>query len=496
MIHLRGLSVQFGTDWVLRDISLHIPAGQCVLITGPSGCGKSTLARTLGGLIPHAVAATMTGRVTIAGYDTQSYKIPELAQHVGVVFQNPATQLFHLRVADEVAFGPRNLGLPEAEVQQRVDWALQAVGIAYLAEQNPAQLSGGQKQCVAIAAVLAMQPTVLVLDEPTASLDVPNTRQVLSVLRLLQQSWGITIVLIEHRLAAVLPQVDRVLLMEAGRVIADGVPQTVLADPNHRRALGLRRPSAAAQATWPQLIVTAEPPSKPWCSPSTPLLTLKDVTAGYHRRPIIHDVNLTLYPGDFVALVGDNGAGKSSLAQVAAGLLKPMKGQVCYQGGHRPYPGRDVALLFQNPADQVFTDSVDEEIRFGPENFGRFHLHHHEKVLRETDLTGLRQRCPAALSMGQLQRTALAACLALHPHVIILDEPTLGQDWGHLQQLMAYLQQLSEEGMAVLLITHDYKLVFHYARRVVLMEKGCITMAGCSAEKHSKKDKSYEIDNA
>ncbi len=492
MIHVRDLSVQFGAELALQDVSLHIPAGQCILVTGPSGCGKSTLAKALTGLIPHALAAVMTGSVQVAGLDTQSYTIPELAQRVGLVFQNPSSQLFHLRVADEVAFGPRNLGLAEPEVQARTEWALTAVGITELKERNPAQLSGGQKQCVAIAAVLAMRPDVLVLDEPTASLDVPSTRQVLAVLHSLRQSLGMTIVLIEHRLSAVLPQVDRVLLLEAGRIVADGTPQAVLSDRDRRRQLGLRRPAEEAMASWTNLIR----PNGHVTTQNAPLLTLNQISAGYNRKNVVHDVDLAIYPGDFIALVGDNGAGKSTLAQVAAGLIKPSAGKVDYQGGHRPRPGLDVAMLFQNPADQVFTDLVDEEVRFGPENYGRFNPAHHQELLAETDLLALRQRCPTMLSVGQQQRTTLAACIALQPRLVILDEPTLGQDWGHLQRLMEYLQQLNRQGTAVLLISHDYKLVFRYARRVVLMENGRIKMTGHFVHKHIKEELNHEINHA
>ena len=482
MIHIRNVSVQFGEVPALAAISLDIPAGQCVLVTGPSGCGKSTLAKALGGLIPHALTAVMSGSIQIAGMDTQTHTIPELAQRVGVVFQNPSTQLFHLRVADEVAFGPRNLGLDAQEVQARTAWALAAVGISHLQDRNPAQLSGGQKQCVAIAAVLAMRPDVLVLDEPTASLDVPNTKQVLAVLRSLQQSLGMTIVLIEHRLSAVLPQVDRVLLLENGRIVADGTPLEVLSDRELRRQLGLRRPAEESIDSWSQLIR----PNGHHASKDAPLLSLHQISAGYNRRDVVHNVDLTIYPSDFIALVGDNGAGKSTLAQVAAGLIKPRAGRVRYQGGKRPRPGLDVTMLFQNPADQLFTDSVDEEVRFGPENYGRFHPQLHQEILTETDLCALRGRNPMTLSVGQQQRTTLAACIALQPRLVILDEPTLGQDWGHLQQLMDYLMQLNRRGTAVLLISHDYKLLFRYARRVVLMDKGRIKTSGTFAAKHQK----------
>ncbi len=484
MIHVDHLSVQYGRVPGLSDVCLDVSPGECLLVTGPSGCGKSTLARAISGLIPHALPAGMQGRVEVAGADTREHALPALAQRVGVVFQNSATQLFHLRVDDEVAFGPRNLGLDEAEVQARVNWALAATGLAQLRDRKPAELSGGQKQCLAIAAVLAMRPQVLVLDEPTASLDVPSTRRVMDTLAALRRQHGTTIVLVEHRLAEAAHLADRLVLMDEGRIVADGRPLEVLADRQLRKTMGLRRPGQEPLTPWSDLIQPNgdRPPGV------APLLSLHNVSAGYGRQAVIHDVDLTFYPGDFIALVGDNGAGKSTLALVAAGLIKPLQGQVQYGGGKRPRPGLDVALLFQNPAEQLFTDRVDDEVAFGPLNYGCFERAHHLHTLEEADLHGLRGRRPFSLSVGQQQRTALAACLALRPRLLILDEPTLGQDWGHLQRLMDFLGHLNREGTAILLISHDYKLVHHYARRAVLMQAGRIQASGYLHEKELQPD--------
>lgn len=474
MIEIRDLTVGYGPIPALDVARLDIAAGECVLVTGPSGSGKSTLARVLSGLIPHAIPVRWTGRARVGGLDVAEHAVAELAEQVGAVFQNPATQLFHLRVADDVAFGPRNLGLDEREVNERVAWALAAVGLGALREANPAELSGGQKQLVAIAAALAMRPRVLVLDEPTASLDVEGTARVLDALRRLRAECGLTVVIIEHRLAEVAQLAERALVLEDGRIVADGPLPAVLGDRALRRRLGLRRPLASPPAAWPALVTgngrgpgTAEP-----------LLALQDVTAGYNGKAVIRNIDLALYPGEFAALVGDNGAGKSTLALVAAGLLKPEQGTLRFAGGKRPRPGLDVALLFQDPAEQLFTDSVAEEVAFGPRNYGRFDAATHESVLAETDLLDVQARPPAFLSMGQQQRTALAACLALRPRLLILDEPTLGQDWGHLERLMDYLARLNRQDTAILLITHDYKLVHRYARRAILLEDGRITLDG------------------
>ncbi|MFL7871583.1 MAG: ABC transporter ATP-binding protein [Anaerolineales bacterium] len=474
MIQIRDLSVSYNAIPVLRDIDLDIRPGEFVLVTGPSGCGKSTLAYALSGLIPHSIPAHVEGQVQIAGLDTQSHTLREIVQQVGIVLQNPSSQLFHLRVEDEVAFGPRNLDLDEDEVRRRTNWALKATGLEALRERKPAELSGGQKQCVAIASVLAMRPQVLILDEPTASLDVPSTRRVLETLKTLRDEQGVTIVIVEHRLADVVRLADRLVLMGAGQIVADGSPEAILADTVLRESFGLRRLTSEPMDAWETLIEAESIPS----NEQEPLLLLEGVSAGYDRKAVIQEVNLCLYPGDFVALVGDNGTGKSTLGLVAVGLLKPLAGQVHFQNGDRPKPGLDVAMLFQNPADQLFTDSVDEEVAFGPQNYRRFDPEMHKQILDEADLWHLRNRRPLLLSVGQQQRTALSACLGLRPRLLVLDEPTLGQDWGHLQRLMNFLSLLNRQGTAILLISHDYKLVHRYARRVFLMKNGRIHLRG------------------
>jgi energy-coupling factor transport system ATP-binding protein len=405
-----------------------------------------------------------------------------LTQRVGMVFQNPGSQLFHLKVEDEIAFGPRNLGLDEIDVEKRTNWALETMGLSGLRHQRPSELSGGQKQCVAIASVLSMRPQVLVLDEPTASLDVPSTWRLMESLAGLNDKQGITIVMIEHRLGAAIQHADRAILMEEGQIIDDGSPELIFVDQERRNSLGLRRPGEQPMTPWETIIQSNGHRSEG----ELPLLSLERVWAGYDGQDVIQDINISIYPGDFTALVGDNGAGKTTLGLVAAGLLKPMEGRVLFNQDKRPQPGLDVALLFQNPMDQLFTDSVNEEVAFAPENYNRFDRERHLKILQESDLLQLRDRRPNQLSIGQGQRTALAASVAMYPRFVILDEPTLGQDWGHLQRLMDFLRVLNNNGTAVLLISHDYKLVHHYARRIILIENGRIKLKGSLPKSNDK----------
>jgi len=471
MIRIDSLSVSYGSHAALADVSLSIGAGEFVLISGPSGCGKSTLALALAGLIPQAVPARVSGRVMVDGLDTQQAPVPALARMVGIVFQNPATQLFNTTVEEEVGFAPRNIGLSAAEIQARVDEALEAVGIGHLRKRKLRALSGGEQQRVAIASVLSLRPSVLVLDEPTAHLDWRGVEQLLGALERLRREHGVTVILIEHRLAAAASVATRVVLMERGRIVADGAPEVLLSDRALLATLGLRYP-------WCDVGRRVDPVGPaPRPRGDEPLVALYGVSAGYGRHRVLDGLDLAIYPGQFVALVGENGAGKSTVARVLADIVRADRGKVEWHPSLRRLPaGQRVGLLFQNPLNQLVCDYVDEEVAYGPTNYrvgadlGT--------LLAAADLEGLRRCRIQNLSAGQQQRTALAAALAVRPRLLILDEPTMGQDWAHLSRLMDYLTQLNENGQAILLITHDDRLVCRYARRIVRMAGGRIVADG------------------
>ncbi len=446
MIEVRDLDVRYAEVHALRGVNLSVAPGEFVLIGGPSGSGKSTLAHTLMGLIPQVVPARVQGHISVAGCDPRQTGIAQLAQKVGLVLQNPATQLFSGTVEEEVAFGPRNLGLPATESAARVRFALEATGCTHLCCRAVRHLSSGEQQRVVIAAALAMRPAVLILDEPAANLDAEGVRLLVEVLVRLRRDCRVTVIVIEHRLAPFMPHADRVVWLADGTVASPPPPCTPL--PLSRRERGRGDGGEEVRA---------------------PLVSLRHVAAGYDGRSVLQDCSLTLCRGDFAALVGPNGAGKTTLARVLAGILRPRRGRVVWHTGGR---GPRVGLLQQNPLHQLVCDTVEEEVAFGPRNLGVERAADVAAVLAQADLTGLRHRPTHALSVGEQQRTALAATLALNPALLILDEPTIGQDGGHLFRLMDSLADLNRAGQTVLLITHDRQLVAQYADRVWVMDEG------------------------
>lgn len=475
MIQVKNLTVQYQQKKVLNNFNLQVSTGECMLISGPSGCGKSTLAKSLTGHIPHTIPAKMTGSIRIADLDTQFHSVSHLAQYIGMVFQNPSTQLFHIIVEDEIAFGPRNLGLSEIEIAERVEWSLKATGLAPLRKSAIDTLSGGQKQHVAIAATLAMYPRILILDEPTASLDFCAVTQVLSTLKNLKDTHNVTIIIFEHRIAEVLDIVDQMVIMNNGCVVGNGTPNSMLSDKNFCHRYGLRQSFIPSLISWQSCIRK----KKEYPDKQEVLLELRNISAGYGKTSILHNINLTLFAGEFTALVGDNGSGKSTLGSVMAGLIKPSEGEIFFNKEKRlPRAGKEVELLFQNPSEQLFMNSVDEEVAFLAKNFQCFCPDGQNKILENTDLTHIRNCQPSAVSIGQQQRTALASCLSLQPQLLILDEPSLGQDWGHLKQLMDFLCHLNRHGTTILIISHDYNLVHQYIKSAILIHQGRIQIKG------------------
>ncbi|AKB54939.1 ABC transporter ATP-binding protein [Methanosarcina sp. A14] len=521
---------------ILSDINLELKKGEFVLLVGPSGCGKSTLVRCLNRLIPEISGGSFSGRVLLHGQDLKNEKINKLALEVGMVFQNPETQLFRMTVAEDISFGPENLGLPIIEVLSRVEKALKAVRLEKLRDHFIFTLSGGEKQRTAIGGNLAMEPEILVLDEPTSDLDPAGTQKVLELLRKLNEEKQTTLILIEHKLDSVFEIADRMLVMDKGRFIFDGKPFEILCrEEVTLKKLGIHPPQLTEifhllemdyeasivpsyenvlkrLAELLQVPATRQLENHRWQKPETsgsilpseenlPFVRIENL---YYRpedgSEILKNINLNIKSGEFLALLGHNGAGKTTLAGHLIGFYRPSFGRILLNGKDierysTAQLSKKVGYLFQNPDSQIFMDSVTKEVRFGLENMD-IPKDKIEKLVDESletmELSAYKDRHPHSLSRGQRQRLAVASILALEPDLLVLDEPTTGQDRGHIAKFLDKIKELNKLGKTVILITHDMELVAEYAERVVVMKQGRILLDGPTANVFSNTEKLNE----
>jgi energy-coupling factor transport system ATP-binding protein len=435
----------------LAGIDLELAAGELVLLAGPSGSGKTTLLRTLCGLVPHFHGGRFGGRCRVAGLDTRHARPAEICARAGIVFQDPEAGTIMLAVDREVAFPLECAGWPPAEIARRVEQALAEAGAAHLGARATDELSGGELQRVALAAALAAGPPLLLLDEPMSQLDPGAALALATRLRALADA-GACVVVTEHRIERIAAHVDRIVRMEAGRIVADGVGE------DHR----IPHPSAATRPA------------------GAPLGELRGIDAGYPGRSVLTDTELTLGAGTVTTLAGANGSGKSTLARVLAGLHEPDRGSVRLEGSdvtalpvERRFPR--VAFVSQDPGRVLLRERVDEEIAFGPRQLGwpaeqcRRAV---EAALTAVGLTALAGRHPRDLSGGERERVAVAAALVSRPRVLVLDEPTRGMDDETSTRLVGLLHAHAADGNASLVATHDLELARRVADRQLTLEHG------------------------
>jgi len=443
-IRIDGLSVRFSerVDPALQQVSEAARAGDVVAITGPSGCGKTTLARTLAGFVPSLIPATVDGELRVCGLDVRATDPAVLSQRIGLVQQDPDAQVCTMRVRQEVAFGPENLCLPVPEVNRRVDEALALVGIEHLVERDTTTLSGGEKQRLAIASILAMQPSVLVLDEPTSSLDPVGAKRIFDTLDRLQRENGQTLVVIEHRLAPLLSMNPRVWVMDGGRI--------VLRRPTRRREdlveMGLR-------TGWPRRPEGAR-------TPGGAVAELERVSFGYGERPVFEDLNLDATSGEILGVIGPNGGGKTTLLRLLAGLERPRSGVVS-----RIDHVCGIGLLFQHPHQQIFERTVERELAIE----GPLSERERSALLRSARLEGLEHAAPLSLSMGEQRRLTMASTLRRDPNLLLLDEPFIGQDRHNAAWMIGSILAARDRGAAVVLVSHDIALVGSLADRILYL---------------------------
>lgn len=530
IIEMECVSFSYGTAtdgaYALKDIDLSVEEGTFVGLIGPSGAGKSTLASAITGAIPHHYRGRLFGSTLVAGLDTCEAPLTDIAKVVGSVLQDIDAQMVASVVEDELLFGLENFGIDHREIEGRIASALDAVGIADLRHREIATLSGGQKQKVAIAAILAMTPRVIVMDEPTSALDPASARDVFEVLRRAKELTGMTVILIEQTVALLAEYCDRVVVIDQGRIALDGTPTDVFSHGETLRAIGVDTPRTVRISN-----SLAEAGLAPNDSPALTLDGAESLVAGIlapglskgspivpcalgdgpnarnttDERPIIVDVagaaysygtgqagiegiDLTVRAGEILAVVGQNGAGKTTFTKLLNGLIKPSAGVVRIAGlDTRTTPvsalASHAATLFHNPDRQLCRNTVVEEISFGLELQGAPADAARERARRVAATFGLPENAsPFNLSRGQRQMVALASVVALEPELIILDEPTSGLDYRECMTVMETVRQRALDGAAVVMVCHDMEVVSDFADTLAVMTEGRLIEVGPSRE--------------
>lgn len=562
IIHIDHVSFSYGeaSARALDDVTLSVSPGDFLGIIGPSGAGKTTLASAMSGAIPHHYTGPFFGNVLVDGKDTCAVTLTDISQIVGSVLQDIDTQMVASVVEDEMLFGLENFGVPHSQIEERVIDALETVGISDLRERDIATLSGGQKQKVAIAAILALRPRVLVLDEPTAALDPASSRMVFETLRSINRELGVTVVIIEQKVALLSEYASRIAVMQGGRIALEGTPSEVFSHSAELRSIGVDSPrvtrisnslaarglieagepclnvreaslliqnlckassapraaaaagvsraaadapatagAARAAVVAPAAIgadraTTASPvergmaesPRRPAMKPGgSPVVRLQDVTYTYPGGGAsVRHLNLEVCPGEFVGLVGQNGAGKTTATKLVNGLLKPSSGTVEVAGldtrtARTSQIARHAATLFQNPDHQICRDTVLDEVAFGLELGGVDAKTARERARAVAEDFGLPLgEAPFSLSRGQRQMVALASVVVLEPELVILDEPTSGLDYRECMTVMETVRRMADRGSAVIMVCHDMEVVSDFAERLVVMADGEIAAAG------------------
>ena len=485
---------------MFQGLNLTVRPGERLAILGPSEAGKSTLALCLQGLIPRMIKGDFRGEIEVDGVLTTSCRPRQLAGRVGILLQDFEAQLFTTRVDQEVAFGPENLSLPREELRRRVAECLALTGLAGLDDRDPATLSGGQRQLLALAAVLALAPRLLVLDEPTTDLDPLRVEELLASLDLFSRTRDLTLIFLgeDLRLARLC---TRIVLLNRGEILADGPPERILREVELLRTMGLAPPELPAlfhdlgQATLPLSLEEAVSQARAlgWAShpgatlpatvatgepPAPEILALRRVTFAYPESPpVLEDFSLAFREQELTAILGPNGSGKTTVLKLLRGLLTPQAGEVWQQ----PDEKFRVGYVFQNPDYQLFAEEVWEEVAFGVRLLGLSPPeveHRVEAALARVHLLDRARDDPFSLTKGQRQRLAVAGVLALAPQVIILDEPTTGLDRREQQDLLGLVRELNNQGHAVIMVTHSMWAAATYARRLVVLLDGRVLLDG------------------
>lgn len=499
----------------LKNINLKIYKGEIVMITGPSNAGKTTLARLMNGLIPHYFRGKFEGSVKIYGVDTRETTIGYLSQKVGLLFQDPSSQLVCPTVIDEVAFGPENLGIPPEEIKERVFSAIKAVRLKGYEERNPHMLSGGQQQACALAAIMAMKPEIYVLDEPTSNLDPLGSSQVLNLLIDLAKKENKTMIIIEHKMEELFPLIDRLIIMNEGKIIFEGKVEELFKRVDEMNKLGLKVPQVSLLAyrlkeylKMDSIPFTLNDFKKIFEELTKRKYVKKSLKVNIVNRKSIEEENIIvvknlwhIYPGniialrgvdlkikrgEFVSIIGQNGSGKTTLVKHFNRLLLPTKGEVYIKGVNTKETSiselaRIVGYVFQNPDHQICNETVRKELEFGPKNLGTPADEIKRRIKEISERLGIKEYLdnnPFSLSMGLRKRIVLASILTMNPEIIIVDEPTTGQDYKMSKEILEILKDLHSNGKTIIMISHDMELVAEYSERIIVLDNGTVLIDG------------------
>lgn len=489
----------------LQDINLTIYEGEKILIVGPSGSGKSTLGNCLNGLIPFSYTGEMKGSLKIAGIDTGKTTIFELSKMVGTALQDSDGQFIGLTVGEDIAFALENDCVPFAKMKDTVDKVAKMVDMGHLLSASPFELSGGQKQRVSFAGIMVDDVDILLFDEPLANLDPATGKTAIELIDQIKKETNKTVVIIEHRLEDVLyRKIDRVIVVNDGRIAADMTPDEVIAS-NILTNLGIREPLYATVLKYAGVKLSAD--MRPgmlstldmkrvtdaliqWNESQTikekidkrgDILTGNNLCFQYNKkRKILKNINFQIKEGEMVSIVGTNGAGKSTLAKVICGFVKEDEGDICFQG--ESLKGKTIkerskliGFVMQNPNQMISKPMIYDEIALGLKIRGVSEEEIEKRVDEVLKICGLApfKKWPiSALSYGQKKRVTIASVLVLNPKIIILDEPTAGQDYYHYTEIMEFLKELNKKGVTIILITHDMHLMLEYTPHAIVLSDG------------------------
>jgi len=507
IVEFRNFSFRYKSqsEPTLHDINLTIYKGEKVLILGPSGSGKSTLAKCINGLNPFSYDGVITGSCKVAGMETKNASIFALSKVVGTVLQDSDAQFVGLSVGEDIAFALENQSVPRKEMLPKVEWAAGVVGMSDFLMHVPYELSGGQKQKVALAGVLHGDVDLLIFDEPLASLDPMMGMTAVELIDRIHKEQNKTVLIVEHRLEDVLHRsVDRIVLMNEGSIVYDGDPDRLLASDLLTR-YGIREPLyikalqyAGCELSSEQKLADIQTVD---LSPfeerlkkqqmmklekyvprlGEEILKVENVTFAYDKDPVLKNISFSVRKGEKIAVVGKNGAGKSTLAKLLCGIVRPREGRVLINGtDYTQYSikeiGERIGYVMQNPNQMLVKDIIKDEVELAMLLRGKSRAEIDEAVKKTLKMCGLypmRNWPVSAVSYGQKKRATIASILVLQPEIIILDEPTAGQDFRHYTEIMEFLDELNREyGITILFVTHDMHLAIQYTDRALVFSEG------------------------